>query len=340
MAHERAARLERRVQPLVRVEGHRVGLGEPGKVGGSLGAHHGGGAVRPVGVEPQAVLPGDGGQPGERVHGARADRARVADEQEGLVPFAAVLLDPALEGSHVDRQVVPHGDPSEAVRPVAEEVGRLLDPGVGLGRRVDEEPRAAAVHSRLADVPARPGPTGGEEAGEVRRVAPAHEETLGPGRHPEQAGQPPDALPLDLGGERRQLPRAHVGVDRGRQQVGQGPDGRCRGRDVAEEHRVPVEERVVEEKGSRLGEQPSRRHSLVFELGRQQRTQRARRFVPGHGPPGQRLEERGDLVDQPVAGLAEGLGAHLERGPAIAQVVSRHRSSSGFALAGRGEGEG
>jgi mRNA interferase MazF len=59
---------------------------------------------------------------------------------------------------------------------------------------------------------------------------------------------------------------------------------------------VPVEERVVEEKGGRLGEQLSRRRPLVSELGRQQRAQRARRFVPGPGSPGQRLEERGDLV--------------------------------------------
>ena len=209
---------------------------------------------------------------------------------------------------------------------------------MGLGRGVGEEPRAVAVHSRLAHVHACLRPPCGEEADEVRHVAPAHEEPLGSGWHPEEAGHPPDALAFDLGGDRRQLPPANVGVDRGRQQVGERPDRRRRGRDVAEEQRVSVEERVVEEERSRLGEQLPRRRSVVLESRRQERSQRARRFIPGHRPTGKGPEEGGDLVDQPVAGLAECFGAHLERGAAIAKIVRRHRSSSGFALAIRGEG--
>ena len=287
------------------------------------------------------MLPRDRGQPGERVDGARAHRARVPDEQERVVPLAAVLLDPALERRDVDRQVVSHGDPAEAGGPEAEEVGRLLEPGVGLGRGVGEEPRAVAVHARLADTLARLRPPRGEEADEVRHVAPAHEEPLAPGGHPEEAGQPPDALALDLGGDRRELPRAHVGVDRGRQQVGQSPDRRRRGRDVAEEARVPVEERVVEEERGRLGEQVSRRRSLVLERGGEEAP--AARSAPRPESPADRAGTRGtpaisSIRRWPASRKASGLmssGARRSR-RSSADIVPPRASPWQF----RGEGEG
>ena len=76
VAHERAARLERRVEPLVRIDRHRVGLGERAQIVGRAGHRGGEPAVRAVDVEPGAVLAADRRDRAERIDGARAHRAR------------------------------------------------------------------------------------------------------------------------------------------------------------------------------------------------------------------------------------------------------------------------
>ena len=68
----------------------------------------------------------------------------------------------------------------------------------------------------------------------------------------DQLGDPAHGLRLDLGGGRRERPGADVRVDRRGEQVGEHADRRRRRGDVAEEARVPVEQRVLEQQLRRL----------------------------------------------------------------------------------------
>ena len=84
---EQRARVERREQPLVRVDHQRVDPFDAGELGPGTGCAESGAAVRGVDVEPHAALRGDVGEPGQVVddagvrgpgrRGDRADRIRI-----------------------------------------------------------------------------------------------------------------------------------------------------------------------------------------------------------------------------------------------------------------------
>ncbi len=122
-------------------------------------------------------------------------------------------------------------------------------------RRRAAAPRAAQPGARTS---AGLRGAGGEEADEVRHVAAAHQQAVAVGGKPNQLGDPADGLRFDLGGDRRQPPGADVLVDRRRQQIAERADRRGARRDVAEESRMSVEERVLEEQLRRFVEQRTR----------------------------------------------------------------------------------
>ena len=278
-------------------------------------------------MEPQVVLPGDGGQPSERVDGPGAHGACVAHEKEGRVPAGPISLDLPEERVHVHHEVAAHRNPPNALGSVAEEIRGLLDPGVGLRRGVDQEASGVTAKALLPQTLSALRAPRGQEAHEVGHVAAAHQQPFRLPGQAQEVAHPPDALGFHLGGHGRELPTADVGIDGGGKQVPQGTDGSGGGPDVPEEARVAVEERVVQDDWRGLGEEARRIDALVGKRVRQEVADGAWGLGRGHRTVGKRLRKRRDLVDQPVARFAEGVRGHLQRGRSVSQVGAHVDSS-------------
>ncbi len=320
----------------MRIDRHRVGEGQRLEVGGRVGKPGRHAAVGAVHVEPQLLLPAQRGDRAQRVDGAGAHRARGADHQERPLAGLAVGGDARLERPEVEREVGPGRDPADRGGAEAEQVGGLLDPGMGLGRGVEAQRRPVA-EAALAHLRPRQGAARGQEAHHVRHVAAAHQQPAAVGRVAHQLGDPAHRLGLDLARDRRQLPGADVGVDRGGEQVAERPDRRRRGGDVAEEARVAVQERVIEHQRRGLLEQRPGGGALLGQRPLAQYCPHRLGLLPRRHPAlGDRGEERRDPVHQRVARGAELLGAHLERrrgGAQAAQARVLHRAHRAFSSA-------
>ncbi len=158
IADQRAAGFERRVEPLVGIDGDRIGEAEGPQVVGSLGHRRGESAVGAVDMEPDAVLPAEGGDLGQRVDGAGAHRSGGADHQTRHVAGGDVGLDLPPERADVHPELAVGGNPADRLGAEPSHVSGLLQPGVGLGRAVDPQPAAGtAVHTERAHVPVRGG---------------------------------------------------------------------------------------------------------------------------------------------------------------------------------------
>ena len=121
-------------------------------------------------------------------------------------------------------------------------------------------------------------------------------------------------MQFDFGRYRRQWPAAEVRVDRGGQEVRQRPDRRGRRRDEAEEARVPVEERVIEEKLRGLVEQAFRRGPRLREPAPPKHRPHHRRILARrHLARGHAIEELREAVDEAMAESAEVVSGHFER---------------------------
>ena len=217
------------------------------------------------------------------IHRAGAHRARRPDGEKRPVPGAHVRIDLAPQRRDVHALTGAGGDPADGVGAEAEHVGGLLHPRVRLGGDVDDE--RAARHALRAHVPPGLRRARREKAEEVRRVAAAHEQARAAGRQADELGDPADGLQLHFGGERRQVPRADVLVERGGQEVAEHADRRRARRDVAEEARVAVEERVIEQ-------QPRRVHHQPIGRGRPRRAGRGRRRAGPSARPASRWATR------------------------------------------------
>ena len=182
--------------------------------------------------------------------------------------------------------------------------------------RVDAKPPAGVSGDTvLAHVPARLRGAGGEEADDVRHVAAADEQSAAIDGVADERGDPAHRLRLDLGGGRRQRPRAHVGVHRRGEKIAENPDRRRWRGDVAEKTRVAVEQRVLEEQLRRPFQQRPRLHPRFRKRPRQvqRAAHRRRRFVAGHRSVRQRLEEIRQLIHEPMAQRAERGPVHRQR---------------------------
>ena len=154
-----------------------------------------------------------------------------------------------------------------------------------------------------------------QEADEVRHVAAAHEQPAAAGRVADELGNPPHRLRLDLGGRRRERPRAHVRVHRRGEQVAQHANRSRRRRDVPEKARMPVEERVAEQEPRRFFEQRPRVRARLWERPTEAErvAHRGGRLVAVDRAAGNRFESLRDLVHEPMAERPECRRVHLER---------------------------
>jgi hypothetical protein len=134
-------------------------------------------------VEPDAFLVAEGADLVQRVDRARAHGSRRADGEERRRSLRPVLCDQLAESGNEQPLIVVRLDPTDRVGAQAEEVGRLLDPRVRLGRAVHTQRAVLARgHAVRAHVPRRAGPAGGKEADEVGHVAAADQQAAAVGR--------------------------------------------------------------------------------------------------------------------------------------------------------------
>ena len=107
--------------------------------------------------------------------------------------------------------------------------------------------RPGAAHPVLPHVPSRPRGARRQKTHDVGLIPATDQQAAALGRVANQLRDPADGLDFELGRGRREAPRAHVGVQGRRKKVAQDADRRRRRGDVAEEARMRVEQRVVEQ---------------------------------------------------------------------------------------------
>jgi hypothetical protein len=161
------------------------------------------------------------------------------------VPVAHVLLDLPAQRRHVHLLRAGGGDPADRVGAEAEHVGGLLHPRVGFAGHVGDE--RTARHPLLAHVPPRHGRARRQEPDEVRHVAAAHQQAAPPAGKPISSAIQRTVCSSISVAERRQVHAPTFWLSAARQEVAEHADRRRARRDVAEEARVPVEQRVIEQ---------------------------------------------------------------------------------------------
>ena len=212
--------------------------------------------------------------------------------------------------------------------------------------RTTQQCRPFARQPLLPHVPRGLGRASRDEADEVRHVAAADQQPAAAGGKPDQLGDPPHGLRFDLGRERRQPPRPDVLVERGGQEIAEHPDRRGTRRDVAEEARMPVEERVVEEQSGGFAHQPAgvgagRRKRLLCPERPPDAPPAIRRASPARRAPSpvdRRSHRRGDVRSPGTRRL------HVKRRLPLSERFelrrNLHRNPSPFLDLGSGTPEG
>src|SRR5438105_141273 len=137
IAHERAARLERRVQPLVRIDGYGIGFAQRAQIVRRLGHRRRKTAICPVDVEPDAMLAAYSCDLAQRIDRAGADRTRGADDEARHVTGSAIGIELAAQRRHIHAQLGVGWNPANAVASNAAQIRGLLDPRMRFDRRVN-----------------------------------------------------------------------------------------------------------------------------------------------------------------------------------------------------------
>ena len=212
-------------EALVRVERHRVALLDPPQEGRTFRGQPEEAAVGGVGVNPEAVPPGDGEGLGQGVDGAGVRRAHVDDDEEGPPAPRAILPDGRVERLGDEAETPVGRQRAQARAGEAGEARGLGDAVVRLVGEVDDAVLEGLVQTLLSrgdeGAEGREGAAGGEDA--ARSRGQAHERA-----------QPGDRRLLDLGQGGRGAAHAHVAV-RGRgDEVGEGRGVDAAPRDVGE----------------------------------------------------------------------------------------------------------
>ena len=256
VADEQRADVVRLEEPLVGIDGQRVGQREAGDAGRITGGEQRGPAVRGVDVEPEPLGTGERGQLGNEVDGARVRRSRDGADGDRPKPVSAICRDRIAHRRRVEAEPL---------------VGRQHDERLGREAQLVERPRdrevrlVAGVDAHAVERGAAGRPVEAHEPPQVDVADERHRDEVGHdaarGEQPEAAlavarevAQPSDDLLLDERTDRSRVPDVdalvrplgeHLADDRGDQR---------RGREVAERARVVAVERVGRDPGAELGE--------------------------------------------------------------------------------------
>src|SRR5262245_51944243 len=197
-----------------------------------------------------------------------------------------------------------------------------MNPRVSFGGRIHSK-LASGIPSntKIAHIPTCFCRTRRQKADQVRHVAATEQQTAAGIRVTDEGSDPSYGLRLDLRSRGREYPRADIRVQSCGEKVAKNTDRRRRRRDVSEETRMSIEERVREQQLRSLFQQSRRVHSRLRE-----RTSEIQRVTNGRGgfiivywTMWYRLEESGHLIHETMSKLAEHGAVHLDRGvPAFA----------------------
>ena len=244
----------------MRVEREGVGAPEPGVAGCEGRVRDADGAVGPIDVEPEPLRLAEGGHLVEGIDRARVDGPGARRHAERTPPGGAVPGDGGAERLHVHPEVAVHGNRPHRVPAETQDLRRFSHAAVALFREVEDERCGGAPQTARADVPAVRGRgpvTRGGEAREGGRGASAYQEPHAAlDREAHELHQPPDGGTLDVDG--CVVPARAARIEGRREEVRHDADGRRRRVHPAEEARMPVPHRVLEDLAPDNGEQASR----------------------------------------------------------------------------------
>jgi hypothetical protein len=270
VAHERTSGLERRVEPLVRIDRHRIRLAQPAQVIGRLGDCSSKTTIGAVDVKPRTVLSARRGDLVQRIDSASAHGASGADDNARHIAGGSVRLELSSERRNIHAELRVGRNPADRRDAEPAQVRSLLNPGMCFDRPIYAESAARITgDTLLAHVPACLCQTRSQETDEIGHVAAADEEPAAIRRIADQLRDPPYGLRFDFRRGRRQDEGPDVRVDGGSEKVAENPDRRRRRGDVPEEARVRVEERMIEQKSGGLLQQRTRFRSLFRKRTRQ-----------------------------------------------------------------------
>jgi hypothetical protein len=137
VAHQRASRLERRVEPFVRIDRDRVGVAKGDQVVRRIGRRGREAAVGAVDMEPGAALPACDGDRREIVDRSGAHRSRGADNDARPIAGGHVGVHRAAQRIDVHSQIGAGRNPADRGRAEPAQVGCFLNPRVRFGGSVD-----------------------------------------------------------------------------------------------------------------------------------------------------------------------------------------------------------
>jgi hypothetical protein len=242
--HPERVAVEVHAHPLVRVGRVAVCVLQAVVHPSQLRAQRGDAGHRRIDVEPDAVALRDLRDGAHRIHRHRRGGPHTGDDDGGEATRGEIL------GDHGVERIGPHGvgrvggHQSQMVAADAGDAHRLLDGGVGLGRRVDDRLRSAGEARTVARPTEHPFTCreDGAQHGLAGRALDDAATLRAGGAEPvgqaEQIDHPIEHEGLDLGGCRAGGPRHPVHPEPGRRQLSE--DGRVRRvrREVREEARV------------------------------------------------------------------------------------------------------
>ena len=224
-------------------------------------------------------------------------------------------------------------NPADRVGAESKKIRGLLNPCVRFAGRIRKQALRFTRQAGLAYVPTGFRRARREEADEVGHVAAAHQQPAARGRIADELRDPSHGLRLDFSGHRRQRPGAAVLIHRRGEKITEHADGCGARRDVSEEARVAVEQRVLEQQIGGMGQQLCGFGSPIRQTAPRPQSlpDCGRRLIRLHQSLRQLCHVLGNLIDEAMAEIAKRLRIDLElcssclRAPSCLRV---HRSPS------------
>ena len=292
-------------------------------------------AVRAIDVKPDVMAPADGGDLRQRIDGARADRCRPCRRRgTAASPLVPVGDDLPFERGDIHPLLVVGRESSESRR-CPGRTGRRPSGSTCAFRSTRRRAAALGIDRRpvvrTSASPWRRAPRGSRRSSPCCRRSPAARRRRSETRSaPQSSGSVCASISVAIG-DSRHAPTFWLTADG--QQIAERADRRRARRDVAEEARMAVEQRVLEEqlrgfveqRAARRCRPPAVRGPRSARGGRRPATRRASPGRPAAAPASRRSGPRGRWPAARNVG-----GAHVERSRAASErfdVLRRHHRS-------------
>ena len=212
VADQQGANAERDGQTLVRIDGNRVCLLDPGEDGMAPLRQLEETAIGSVDMKPEPLAGSDPGQSGQRVDSPCVGGPGRSDDEERVTPGSPVFGDGRRKGVRVHPQIVVDADFPDLVLSEAGDSCGLLERVMGVTGHVDDT---------LGELVPEPGSASGDHTGQVGHGATRHDDAGSRFTHVEQGRHPTHHPVLDGAHARCRTRDPGVAIEPGRQELGQ-----------------------------------------------------------------------------------------------------------------------